>query len=166
MEIEKLSISELISRCKVGQFWAVVVVIAGLIIGSFGIGYKMCASVNEAKINAIQLEIAKLTGDLQSKNKDLSKLTSENDLLYDKDWFLSLYLRYQLAKEKWNHDHEAREEFSEYNTAREAFDEYIIERVGREKLRLAKGGGRLATVKFGDGTIWTLPRELHAAAKK
>lgn len=166
MEIEKLSISELISRCKVGQLWATVVVIAGLIAGSFGIGYKVCASVNEAKINALQFKIEKLEGDLQSKDEELSKMTSNNKLFYDKDRFLSLYLRYQLAKEKWNDDDEAREEFSEYNTAREAFDSYVIERVGREKLRLAKGGGKLATVAFGDGTIWTLPRELHAAAEE
>lgn len=164
MEIEKLSLSELISRCKVGQLWTVVVVIASLIAGAFGLGYKMHASINEAKINAIQLEITILKGNLQSKEKELSNLVSENNLLYDKDRFLSLYLRYQLAKEKWNNDYDAKEEFQEYMTAREAFDEYIIERVGGEKLRLGKGGGRLATVKFVDGTIWTLPRELHSVA--
>ncbi len=166
MEMEKLSVSELISRCKVNQLWAVLVVVAGLITGALGLGYKMCSSVNEAKINVIQLETAKLAGDLQSKDKAISKLASDNDLLYDKDRFLSLYLRYQLAKEKWNIDRKADDIYNEYYSSREAFDEYIINRIGREKLRITKSGGRLATVKFGDGAIWTLPRELHAAAKK
>ncbi len=164
MEIEKLSIKELISRFKVGQLWALIGVIAGLIVGSFGIGYKMCDSVSEIKISSVQLEVAKLTGDLSSREDDLTKLTSENSLLYDKDRFLSLYLRYQLAKEKWNHDDDAKEEYEEYKITRDSFDKYIIGRVDREKLRLGKGGGRLATVKFGDGTIWVLPRELHAVA--
>jgi hypothetical protein len=166
MEIEKLSLNELFSRCKISQLWAVIVVIAGLITGAFGLGYKIHASINEAKINSIQLEITKLNGDIQSKKKKLSKTASENKFLHDKDLFLSLYLRYQLTKEKWNNDYDAKEDYQEYMTTRKVFDKYIIERVGREKLRISKGGGRLATIKFDDGAVWTVPRELHAAAEE
>jgi len=166
MEIEKLSVKELISRFTVGQLWALIGVVAGLIAGSFGIGYKMSASVSRMEINSIQLEKVKLTGDLSSRDDDIAKLTAQNNLLYDKDRFLALYLRYQLAREKWNQDYDAKEEYKAYQTARDSFNKFITQRVDSEKLRIAKGSDRLATIKFDDGTIWVLPRELHIVAEE
>ena len=89
MEIEKLSLGELISRCKIGQLWAVVVVIAGLIGGAFGLGYKTHSYINEAKINAIQLQIVRLTGELQAKRVERGEkddIGAENTY----NWYVNL----------------------------------------------------------------------------
>lgn len=165
METEKLTISDIITRCDVIQLWAFIVVITGLVSGAFGAGYKVYSYVQQAKISQMELEKKQIQSQLDGKIEILSKATAESKLLHDKDRFLSLFLRFALAKEKWLENQDDDKAYDDYYTSMTAFDEYLIERVGKEKLRLNKGGGRLATVQFFDGTIWVIPKELHATAE-
>lgn len=74
--------------------------------------------------------------------------------LQEKDRFLSLYVRYVMARDKL--DTSIPEE-----NAREALDDYIEGRDDCERLIMHKFGGRVAKVEFPDTTSWTLPHELH-----
>jgi phosphate/sulfate permease len=50
MEAEKLSLTQLLSRLKVGQLWAVFVVVVGIVTGTFTLGYKVASTVTEGKV--------------------------------------------------------------------------------------------------------------------
>jgi len=135
MELEKLSIRELISRLKVGQFWGLLVIIFGLITGAFGLGYKTSSVVNEARLNTAQSQITELKTTVNTKESDLSKVTSKLSQLNEKDRFFSLYLRYMIAKEEWGSDYGV-------NSARKAFDEYLQKRIDADKLIIKKPKNR------------------------
>jgi len=155
MELEKLSIKELISRLKVGQFWGLLVIIFGLITGAFGLGYKTSSVVTEARLNIAQSQITELETTINTKESDLSKVRSKLSRLNEKDRFFSLYLRYMIAKEEWGSDYDV-------DSTRKAFDEYLQKRIDADKLIIKKGGGRLATIEFEDQLPWRIPPELHA----
>lgn len=135
MELEKLSIRELISRLKVGQFWGLLVIIFGLITGAFGLGYKTSSVVNEARLNTAQSQITELKTTVNTKESDLSKVTSKLTQLNEKDRFFSLYLRYMIAKEEWGSDYGV-------DSARKAFDEYLQKRIDADKLIIKKPKNR------------------------
>ncbi|MCK4961445.1 MAG: hypothetical protein KAS19_03120 [Anaerolineales bacterium] len=135
MELEKLSIRELISRLKVGQFWGLLVIIFGLITGAFGLGYKTSSVVNEARLNTAQSQITELKTTVNTKESDLSKVTSKLSQLNEKDRFFSLYLRYMIAKEEWGSDYGV-------DSARKAFDEYLQKRIDADKLIIKKPKNR------------------------
>jgi len=128
---ENITVKELLSNLKVTQLWAVITIVFGLLAGSFTLGYKISQTLSN--VHGV-------------KSAELQK----------KDTFLSLYLRYELAKNNIEDD------YSSYRKAREAFDEFIKRDVEAEKLILRKGEGRLATIQFSDGTVWRIPKELHA----
>jgi hypothetical protein len=77
--------------------------------------------------------------------------------LREKDRFLSLYLRFVMARDGLDSS-------ITLDDAQKALDDYIEGRVERESVIIHKGQGRLATVEFPDGTKWTIPRELNATS--
>jgi hypothetical protein len=155
---EEFTIKELVSNLKVRQLWAVIGTLIALLVGSFEIGYKINQSSNEQRLG------------------QLEELTKKIKLLNDKERFLSLYLRFELAKEKindkdlnkidWSDYDKERKAFDEYWKALKAFDDYINEHVDKEKLIIHKGEHNLASIEFSDGTSWTIPEELHSVEKK
>jgi hypothetical protein len=187
MELEKLSIRELIARLTVGQFWALLLVIVTLIVGAFGFGYKASTYIAELRESIVELR-------LNSQKNELEEAKAELVELNEKDKFLSLFLRYEIAKGNWYLDPRARheiahlrpdptrfeeikrdkeiygmnaeEQWAEYINARKAFDEYLDELMGRDRLKIRKGQKRLAKVIFKDETKWDIPRELHVTLKK
>lgn len=161
MEIEKLSVSEFLRRLKIVQLWAVGVTVASLLAGTFGLGYKAAMTVNEAKLNAKDAEITDVKRDLETMKTELKAAHTKLDEATDKDRFLSLYLRYLLAKETADSDPENEEKYRTYETTLKAFDNYIREQVDKEKLIIRKGGGRFAMIEFKDETKWQIPPELH-----
>jgi hypothetical protein len=187
MEVEKLSVRELIARLKVAQFWGLLVVVVALIVGAFGFGYKASMYLAELRMRIIELQQSSQTTELEKAKSELVELN-------EKDKFLSLFLRYEIAKGNWFSDPiaksetahmrpgperfeeirtekerygmDAEEQWVEYISARKAFDEYLDERIGKEKLKLRKGQRRLAIVHFKDDTRWDIPRELHVTLRE
>lgn len=155
---EELTLKQFFSQLKLGQAWALLGVIAGLIAGAFALGYKADSMVTEprlaekdAQLTAARLAVDKASGDLQ-------KATAEAGDAGTKERFLSLYLRYLLAQKS--------DDVAARNATRQALDEFVRQFVDAKALVIHKGGGRLATIKFSDGTSWEIPKELHAVAKE
>ncbi len=141
-----------------GQLWAILVILFGLLSGSFGLGYRVQAAVNESKINRYEATIQDFRG-IQTKER-----------------FLSLYLRYLIAdSDKFELSPEERDKARA--TAREHYMAYVTDLLRKADdvkheidvtgLYLGKGGGKDASVKFGyDGSVWPVPPELGFAAKR
>lgn len=158
MNPEKLTIKQLVGKLNVGQFWGLLGVMAGLVAGAFALGYKSSSMVTDPKLaeKDAQITVARLEND--KKTEELKKATAETGDLGSKERFLSLYLRYLIADKNGD--------YTESRTARNALDEFVGQFVDAKELVIHKGGGRLATIKFSDGTSWELPAELHAVEKK
>jgi hypothetical protein len=77
--------------------------------------------------------------------------------LREKDHFLSLYLRYVMARDQLDSS-------ITLDAARKALDDYIEGRVEHENVVIHKGQGRLAIAEFPDGTRWVIPPELSATS--
>lgn len=154
MEADKLTFKDLFARVPVGQLWAFVGVIAGLTGGAFGGAWWIRGTIEETKTQTVVSKNEALERELLSIANERTDDQEKTRQLHEKDRFLSLYLRYVMARDGVDAS------ISE-DSARKALDDCIEGHVDREKLIIHKGGGRLATVEFPDGTIWTLPRELH-----
>lgn len=154
MKQEKVSLRELLGSLKVGQLWGIGVAIVGIISATYGLGYKTATIVHSERINRLSLQRDQFEAQLSVQEAGLKDLST-------KDLFLSLYLRYQLAKESTIASDATDNEFQAYDLARKAFDTYLQENVGRERMTLRKGEGRQATMVFADGTFWRIPKELH-----
>jgi len=157
MDIEKLTIKQLFSKMEIGQLWALIGVVAGLVAGACALGYKVSSMATDPKLaeKEAQLTAAKL--EIEKKTDELKKATTETGDLGTKERFLSLYLRYLIANRQGDS--------AESQSARQALDEFVRQFVDAKELVIRKGGGRLATIKFSDGTSWELPAELHAVSK-
>ncbi len=156
MKPETLTIREILGGLKVGQLWAIGGAIVAVIAGSYALGYETATIVDSDRIGRLSLERDRLAGELTAQESDLEDFAT-------KDLFLSLFLRYQLAKETTFAESRTDEDLLAYDAARVAFDNFLQENVGAEKLTLRKGQGRQATMVFADGTVWTIPKELHMA---
>lgn len=159
MDPENLTLKQLLSNLKVGQLWALITLVTGLIAGAFTLGYKANALVTDPKLAEKEAQLTAARMALEEASDNLKKAGSESKDAGTKERFLALYLRYLIAVR--NNDDEA-----EQSETRKAFDDFIREHVDAEKLKLHKGGSRLATITFADGTSWEIPRELHVTMKQ
>jgi len=97
----------------------------------------------------------------QAISKDVWSNAKQNiDILKKKERFLSLFLRYEQAKE-----------FEEKAFAREALDEYIEKFIDESDrfestIGVGKGAGKQTTINFPDGTHWIVPPDFRSAKKK
>ena len=137
MNPKRMTLKQVIATLTVTQAWTLVAIIVAVLGGSFGAGFRVCSYIDESKLNRLDRTTVELT---EARVKDR---------------FVSLYLRYVLAREG--------AQIAEREAARQAFDEVVRQFVDARELVLGKGGGRLAVVRFPDGTQWELPRELHMA---
>lgn len=157
MKPETLTIREIFGGLKVSQLWAIGGAIVAIISSAYALGYKTATIIDSDRIGRLGLERDRLEAGLTAQQSDLEELET-------KDLFLSLYLRYQLTKEAAYYASAAtNDDLQKYKLAREAFDAFLQEKVGQEKLTLRKGQGRQATMVFADGTVWTIPKEMHMA---
>jgi hypothetical protein len=158
MDSEKLTVKQFFSQLKIGQAWALLGIIAGLIAGAFVLGYKADSLVTEPKLaeKDTQLTAARLAVD--KANGDLQKATADAGDAGTKERFLSLYLRYLLAQKQ--------NDAAERTATKQALDDFVRQFVDAKALIIHKGGGHLATIKFSDGTSWEIPKELHSVAKE
>jgi hypothetical protein len=160
---ENMTLGQLIRGLKPGQFWAFLVILFGLVSGAAGTGYKVCSNVKQSEIAEYQTQI----GQLKSKEQSFRGLQT-------KERFVSLYLKYVIAKEE-AHSNPTEENqrlvveigvgFRSYIESLLARGEEAREEIDLSGLYLGKGAGKTATVKFGyDGTVWPVPSEfgLHA----
>lgn len=76
MEVEKLSVREFVERIKVGQLWATVAVIAGLVALSFTIGSRWSTAISEIKLNSLEAE-------LRQERSNVKKVEREKETLQD-----------------------------------------------------------------------------------
>ena len=155
-KVESLTLSQIMVSMKPGQLWTILVIVFGLLSGSFGLGYKAKAYVGESELARLHDTIKQFRG-LQTKER-----------------FLGLYLRYLTAQD--SHAESASEETQRaMEEAASHFRSYIDELLERGEqaqeeidltgLFLGKGGTSEATVKFGyDGSIWPIPPEFGYAA--
>jgi hypothetical protein len=158
IKTESLTLSRILSSMKAGQLWMIVVIFAGIISGSFGLGYKLRSSVAESEIARIKTELTAL----QTSVKQFRGLQT-------KEIFLALYLRYLLAKEAQDRSASVENERAKEAAASnlKSYIQKLLERGEEAKdeidlrgLFLGKSGGSEATVKFGyDGSVWPVPRE-------
>ena len=79
-DFSKLSVKQLIGSMTVGQLWAFATAIFGLLAASFTAGYQISESLHV------------------KSGRDVSGLEAEVKGLAEKNRFLSLYLRFMLAK--------------------------------------------------------------------
>ena len=158
MNPEKLTVKQLFGKLNVGQFWGMLVVVAGLVASALALGYKASSMATDPKLaeKDAQLTVARL--EIDKKTEELKKGAAETGDLGTKERFLALYLRYLIANKKGD--------YTESRTARNALDEFVRQFVDAKELVIHKGGGRLATITFSDGTSWELPAELHIVEKK
>lgn len=156
IKTESLTISQIMTSMKPAQIWGVLVIVFGLLSGSFGLGYKLKSSVSEAEVAKYKNTMSQFRG-LQSKEK-----------------FLALYLRYMIATDKYEKS-ESEKDLTMKDVAASNFKKYIEEHLKRgedakdeidlQGLFLGKGGTSEATVKFGyDGSVWPVPIEFGFAA--
>ncbi len=159
IEADKLSLIALLARVPVGQLWAFIGILIGLVAGAFATAWTVRGIVEEVNIRSVTTSKEDLARRIEATEKELMGEKEDVRKLQEKDRFLSLYLRYVMARDNLDTS------IPEAN-ARKALDDYIEGRVDRERLIIHKGGGRLATVEFPDKTVWTLPRELHMVLRK
>lgn len=160
-----ITVAGLLSSLKLVQLWSIVVILFGLLGGSFVLGYKANALRAES-------EIAKYENKIESLEKKSKQFLG----LQTKERFLAFYLRYLIAKRA----HEASpSEDTEADMKRigDNFSAHIDKLLKRgddasdeidlRGLFFGKGGGRDATVVFGyDGSKWPVPPEFGFWAKK
>jgi hypothetical protein len=148
VDAEKVSLRDLLLRLPIKQLWAFLGIVIGLMFAAAGGAWWVRGAIEEAKTSDVERRFAAA--------QELSAAGQEKaEELRDKDQFLSLYLRYLTSKNEIDAS-------VSVDVARKAFDDYLHKRVDRDKLIIHKGSGRLATVGFKDGSVWTIPRELHA----
>ena len=155
---EELTLKQFFSRLQVGQAWALLGICAGLLAGAFVLGYKVDALVADAKLAEKDVQLTASRAAAEQATANLQKASTETGDAQTKEIFLSLYLRYLLAQQQ--------PDAAERASTREAFDEFIRQHVNAKALIIHKGGGHLATIKFSDGTVWEIPKELHAVARQ
>ena len=147
MADDKLTLKQLLQNLSVAEFWSLLGVIVALLGGAFTLGYKINDFSSVKKIEDCERELKVAQADVPETRRA--------------NTFLALYLRYQLAKEATASSSKTSEDEKDLKVAKDGFDAWLMEQVGKEKLILHKGQKRLATIQFADGTIWTIPRELH-----
>jgi len=112
---EAIAIGDIINRMTVGQFWKVAGSLIGVVAATFSLGYFVASSIADgslksksAELATKDTELAVKDGEIESLNRrldeqqpDLSKSQEELIAYRHKDRFLSLFLRYALAKNSW-----------------------------------------------------------------
>lgn len=187
-DLSSLTILRLLSLLRPAQVWAILGVIFAVLSGTFGLGYQLKGLVSEIEVvrykteNAgfkDKIELIKLAAEAQierykTKNTLLREKIKQFRGAQTKEKFLSLYLRYLIAKKAYtaNLSDKNRGEFvvAEYNFHENV--QKLLDKGGKKSdeidltgLYLGKGSGKEAWVKFGyDGSIWWLPPELGFAA--
>jgi nitrate/nitrite-specific signal transduction histidine kinase len=163
MDIENVSVRELILKMKIGQLWAIIVVIAGLITGSFTMGYKYNDSRNELKLISKEFELKQYLAakdlELKQASSKLEEINNNLGELRKKDRFLSLFLRYEQARRP-----------QERQAAKKALDSYINKFIddadkAESKVKIGKGSGLQTTINFSDGSTWTVPPDFSSATR-
>jgi hypothetical protein len=189
-DIASLSILQLIYLLKPGQLWGLLIVLFGLLSGSFGLGYKISSLVTEVDVVRYRTESAGLREQIElvrmASKAEVERYKTETASLHDKikqfraiqtkERFLALYLRYLIAKSALaSEDSEENREavqvagdnLSTYITKLLARGDEASEEIDLRGLFLGKTGGKKATVKFGyDGSVWDVPPEFGFAAKR
>lgn len=158
MNSENITLKQFLGNLKVGQFWGLLGTVSGLIAGAFALGYKVNSMVTDPQLAARDAQLTAARLEIEKATADLKKTADQTGAAGTKERFLSLYLRYLIAVR-------ANAEPAEQDEARQAFDDFIRQFVDSKELIIHKGGGRLATIKFSDGTSWEIPRELHVTMK-
>ncbi len=170
------------------QLWSTTGAVVALLTAASGAGYEVGTHLSSVKIEKKEIDLSKkeielstLMNEKETLAKEKTDWKSKEKELNDKEIFLSLFLRFQLAKTSWQ---EARydiptskngeereltqEEKSEkvnalrdkYIKRLEAFDAYLFRKFGKQKFELHKGA-ELVTITLPDNTNWTIPGELH-----
>ena len=160
-----ITVAGLLSSLKPAQLWSIIVIMFGLIGGSFGLGYKANTLRAESEIAKYENKIATL----EMKSKQFLGLET-------KERFLAFYLRYLIAKltHEASPSEDTEADMKKIGDNFSAFIEKLVKRgddagdeIDLRGLFLGKGGGRDATVKFGyDGSVWPVPPEFGFHAKR
>lgn len=163
--LESLTMFQILTSLKPAQIWTILVIVFGLLSGSFGLGYKLKSSIAESEIAKYESELTTF----QEKTKQFRGLQT-------KERFLALYLRYLIAKDV--HARSAMEETKKsVDEAASHFKSYIDKLLERGEevadeidlrgLFIGKSGKKTdVTVKFGyDGSVWPLLGEFGFYAK-
>lgn len=180
---ENISIRHLLLNLKIGQAWALGTSLFILLGGMFTLGYKINDMINNPKIIALESEIKFRNYEISLTDKKMSDLKDSLDILKqgldkktdltwkqtklvnDRERFMSLYLKYELAKEKYRYQ-ENENEFDNYMDAQKNLRTFVSDYIGNDKLIVHKGGRTDSSIEFPDGTSWPLPSELKSVSKK
>ena len=110
-DISKITAGQLVSQLGIRQLWSVGIVIAGLLGGSFTLGYKVSSSVGEPRIAKLETQVDTLRECFRG--------------LECKEKFLVLYVRYLLPKQNLAHVNTAENRQTLHKTG-EAFENYLF----------------------------------------
>ena len=136
MDPGKLTIKQLLLGMRASQFWGVLCVVVGLLIGSFTLGFKTSNALHD------------------SASEAFTKCEEAKTKLQDKARFFSAYLSYELNKDKGDPE--------EIEERRNAFRDLVLHYIDARELVLHKTSEGLAAVTFEEGLPWVLPYELHS----
>ena len=156
--MDKLTVGQIVKGLKPGQFWAILVILFGLVAGAFTLGYKLQLSKGQIIEERTTAKLAEFRG-LQTKER-----------------FLALYLRYLLAKSNLQTE-SSEENQNKVNMRKDSLIKYVMKLVGRgEETRdeidqrsgsISKGGGEDSTLILAfDGSKWLLLPELGLAVEE
>ena len=127
---EKMSLVELMSRLPVGQLWGFLGIVLGIVVAAFYGAWSIKGTVEDVKLQAAIAKADDSERKLSSAAKELAVANERIAQMKDKDRFLTLHLRYELAKH--GADIDARRD------AEKAFSHYIEAKIGKS-LNLSKG---------------------------
>ena len=101
--------------------------------------------------------IMRISGRQAVSKYEWDKAKEKIDVLKKKERFLSLFLRYEQAKD-----------FEKKSFAREALDEYIEKFIDESDrlestIGVGKGAGKQTTINFPDKTSWIVPPDFRSA---
>lgn len=125
-EPEKLTLKQLFTQLPVGKLWALFVIGAGLITGTFSFGYRLSSTINEAEIARLEIDYGRTISELRWEIKDLNDDIRKYKDIADHERLNSLYLSYILTRKKYIENPDS-DTIVNADKSLEILDEYMYE---------------------------------------
>ena len=137
---ESVPVSKVLASLTAAQAWSIITGLAIVIAAVFTMGYKLGGIATVQTAGRERLEMTAVQAENQRLQQDLSALK-------DKDYFLSLCLRFEKAAEG----------DSVRTQSQHSIEEWIRSRYASGAIEYRKGQVGRPMITFPDGTSWPLP---------
>lgn len=153
--VESMSVGRIFKNLTAGQVWGLTGTVLGILSAAFGLGYQASHYLSEVQSGR--------NSSLEQQHLDLAT----------RERFFALYVRYLLAKSAAEKDgtEENKKTLAANKTGFRDFIQDLVKRnesarngIDTRGLFLVKGATDDASVRFADGSLWPVPREIGLAA--